>query len=413
MTGDSSRLAIHGGLPLAPSPIRFQWPVMTDRIASAVATQLREATSLYDRSGIVGRFEDAFAGYSSQTRTLAVCSGTAALHSLYYGSRLGAGDEVICSDYGFFATITPLLHLGVRLVLVDSTANGTIDVAQIESACTVRTKAVVATHMWGQPADVVTLRRICDDRGLLLFEDCSHAYDSRIGERVVGSFGDGAAWSMQAKKTLCAGEGGVLATNNEDIFERALLLGHFNQRALRDIRPDSGNARYAFTGTGLKYRAHPLALAMALAQLDDLAALVDGRQEPADMICAALNELPGVRLLSRSTGSTRHSYYSLVALFDPAECGYAREQFVAALRAENIRIADVPLQMRSMHHYPLVQDAGFGQNGYGFSNSLRITGQALKFFIPSVVSEDSVLEKTAICAEAIRKVGRGLAAGRA
>lgn len=352
MSGAGAALAIHGGRPVAAQPVHEVWPRLTPDLEACLLAQARHSLSVYDRSGIVAEFEDAFAGYAGVPRALATSSGTAALHSLYYGARIGPGDEVICCDYGFFATVTPLLQLGATPVFVDCAADGTMSVAAAEAAVTGRTRAVMVTHMWGQPARMDALRALCDRNGLLLFEDCSHAHGARFAGQVVGSLGDGAAWSLQAQKTIWAGEGGVLATGHQDLYERALLLGHFNLRALQEIPPSSPNFARAFTGTGLKYRAHPLGLAVALPQIKTVDQLIEGRNKAASVLTGALSSIPGLELVGSSGPGIVHGYYALVALIDPAACGFGREDFTAALHAENIRLVSIPRQMNSMSHYP-------------------------------------------------------------
>src|SRR6266568_4221347 len=104
MSGAGSDLAIHGGSPVASQPVHEVWPRLTPDLEACLVVQARDSLSIYDRSGIVQEFEDAFAGYVGVPRALATSSGTVALHSLYYGARIGPGDEVICCDYGFFPT---------------------------------------------------------------------------------------------------------------------------------------------------------------------------------------------------------------------------------------------------------------------------------------------------------------------
>jgi perosamine synthetase len=406
-------LAINGGHPVSAYEIRPVWPRVTDELMDALTTQARQAISIYDRSGIVQDFEDVFAAYVGIPTALATSSGTAALHSLYYGAGLGPGDEVVCSDYGFFATIAPLVHLGARPVLVDCSCDGTISVESAEAAITSRTKAIMVTHMWGQPGRLDELRTLCDRKGLLLFEDCSHAHGARFDGSVVGSFGDAAAWSLQAQKTVWAGEGGVLGTNDTALFERALLLGHFNLRALQQIPESSPNFDLAFTGTGLKYRAHPLGLALALPQIGKLDQLIEGRQKSAIILREALSTISGIQLLLREERGTAHGYYALVALIDPEVCGFDREIFIRALRAENIYVASVPRQMATMSHHRLFQmnSAREGRSespSIPLDNSLRITTTAVNFFVPSATADLTEDADVSVVAEGIYKVGKGL-----
>lgn len=408
-----TELALHGGQPVSPEPVHEVWPRLTPDLEACMVAQARQGLSIYDRSGIVQEFEDAFAGYVGVPRALATSSGTAALHSLYYGARIGPGDEVICCDYGFFATVTPLLQLGARPVFVDCSADGTISVASAEAAITDRTRAIVVTHMWGQPGQMDALRSLCDKRGLLLFEDCSHAHGARFAGQVVGSFGDGAAWSLQAQKTIWAGEGGVLATSLPDLYERALLLGHFNLRALQEIPQSSPNFASAFTGTGLKYRAHPLGLALALPQIKTVDQLIEDRQKSAAALIDALRSVPGIEVVQSWQPGTVHSNYALVALIDPTICGFDRQAFTAAMHAENIRTVSIPRQMNSMSQYPVFTQAGAASRITGkLEVSLRITATAIKFFVPAAAADLSGTTTPAVVADAISKVGAGLSRHR-
>ena len=411
-----SELALYGGRPVAAEPVHEVWPRLTPDLEACLVDQARGSLSIYDRSGVVREFEDAFAAYVGVPRALATSSGTAALHSLYYGARIGPGDEVICCDYGFFATVTPLLQLGARPVFVDCAPDGTISAAAAEAAITDRTKAIVVTHMWGQPAQMDALRALCDTRGLLLFEDCSHAHGARFAGQVVGSFGDGAAWSLQAQKTIWAGEGGVLATSLPDLYERALLLGHFNLRALQEIPQSSPNFAAAFTGTGLKYRAHPLGLALALPQIKAVDQLIEDRQKSAAALIGALRSVPGIEVVQNWQPGTVHGNYALVALIDPAACGFDRQAFSAAMHAENIRTVSIPRQMNSMSQYPVFTQAsaagGAARVAGKLEVSLRITATAVKFFVPATAADLTGNTSPAVVADAISKVGAGLSRHR-
>jgi perosamine synthetase len=412
MNGAGRNLALYGGRPTAAQPVHEVWPRLTPELEDCLLTQARGSLSIYDRSGVVREFEDAFATYVGVPRALATSSGTAALHSLYYGARLGPGDEVICCDYGFFATVTPLLQLGATPVFVDCSADGTICVASAEAAITGRTRAIMVTHMWGQPARLDALRALCDRNGLLLFEDCSHAHGARFAGEVVGSLGDAAAWSLQAQKTIWAGEGGVLATGLPDLYERALLLGHFNLRALQEIPQSSPNFERAFTGTGLKYRAHPLGLALALCQIKTVDQLIENRQKAANALIEALRSIPGIELVQDLPPGTMHGNYALVALINPDACGFDRETFTRAMHAENICIVSIPRQMNSMARYPVFKHpgpAGAAARVVGdLAMSRRITATAVKFFVPAESADLTENTSLTVITDAISKLAAGL-----
>jgi perosamine synthetase len=242
-------------------------------------------------------------------------------------------------------------------------------------------------------------------------EDCSHAHGARFDDLPVGSFGKAAAWSLQSKKTIWAGEGGVLSTDDTSVFERALLLGHFNKRALHDIDPASPNHAYAFTGTGLKYRAHPLGLTLALPQVKVLDELVAGRQWFAARLLEALAEVPGLEVLGSSDRRRYHGYYALVGVIDPVRAGFTNREFVDALRAENLHTADVPGQMTSLHRLPVFAALGTCTHG-PLPNSTRISQRAVKFFVPHDRNSDDDSTLSELTARAVRKVSRLLGARR-
>lgn len=258
--------------------LKFTWPKITRPIKRAVMKQLNSAVSIYNQSGIFLEFENKFAALHGRSYSLLCNSGTTAIHSMFVACDLKEGDEVICPAYTFFATVTPLLFLGAKPVLADCDANGNIDPQEVARLITKKTKAVLVTHMWGLPAQMDKLVAICKKHRLLLLEDCSHAHGAKYKGRFVGSFGDLAAWSLQGAKVVTGGEGGILLTNSRRFYERALLLGHYNKRALQGISKESELYPFAVTGFGLKYRAHPLAVAMASEVLNDLPKAASYRQ---------------------------------------------------------------------------------------------------------------------------------------
>jgi perosamine synthetase len=221
-------------------------------------------------------------------------SGTSAPHSMFVACGIRAGDEVIVPAYTFFATVTPLLHLGAVPVLADASADGNLDPEDVAARVTDRTVAVVVTHMWGTPAQAPRLREIANRHGLLLLEDASHAHGASIDDRKVGSFGHAAAFSLNGPKPLSAGEGGFLLTDDEQIYRRALIHGQYNKRCRDEIPNDDPLAAYAITGQGLKLRVHPLAAATTSEQLGHLDDYLDGRQACATYLSDLLSECPGI-----------------------------------------------------------------------------------------------------------------------
>lgn len=242
---------------------KFIWPKIGASEEVAVLKQLRTTVSIYGGGGIFEKFEKKFANYHDRKFALLCNSGTTAIHSMFVAAGLKKGDEVICPAYTFFATVTPLFFTGAKPILCDCDENGNINPDEIIKKITSKTKAVVVTHMWGVPAQMEAISKICHKHKILLLEDCSHAHGAKYNNKIVGSFGDISAWSLQGAKLITGGEGGILTTNNRKFYEKALLLGHYNKRCWNEINLKSDVYKYSHTGMGLKYRAHPLAISLA------------------------------------------------------------------------------------------------------------------------------------------------------
>lgn len=334
----------------------YVWPPITKAVERAVLKQLHTSLSIYDRSGIFEEFERSFAAYHERRYALVCSSGTAAIHSMFVAVGIKEGDEVICPAYTFFATVTPLLFLGAKPVLCDCDINGNIDPQEIEKKITPRTKGVVVTHMWGIPCQMDKIAEICRRHKILLLEDCSHAHGAGYNGEKVGSFGDAAAWSLQGPKNVSGGEGGIMVTDRDDFYYRALLFGHYNKRCKQEIPSDHPLRRFATTGMGLKYRAHPLAVAIALEIFKRLDAHLSVRGKFAEEIITALKDIDGLKPPQLTYGM-RPSWYALVFQYEPSHFrDLSIDNFFEALQAEGLIEADRPGSTSPLNLLPLFQD---------------------------------------------------------
>jgi perosamine synthetase len=206
---------------------------------------------------------------------------------------------------------------------------------------------------------------LCRERGLLLLEDISHAYGATYKGRPVGTFGDAAALSLQAHKTLTGGEGGVLLTRDDELFYRALALGHYTKRCMQEIPAEHPLHDYAVTGLGLKLRIHPLAAAMAEQQLDTMPAVLAGRRRCAGILCRELGSIPGIELPPLPEHASP-SWYGLIFHLDRElfRRGLAGE-VLAALAAEGCSAIDHPKITAPVNRFPLFREPGRVHRGYG------------------------------------------------
>lgn len=213
-------------------------------------------------------------------------SGTAGLHASLMALPLRPGDEIILPCMTFIRCATPLLHLGLIPVLVDiDPSTGNLDPDSVGLAISPKTKAVLAVHMWGIPADMQRLVSICKDRDLYLIEDFSHAHFSRHTDGFVGSFGDLSYGSMQRKKTLSVGEGGLIVTNDEETY--------FRLRQITSPGSFKGTSNYnEFSGFGLNLRMSPFSAFVAKQLIGSVDKIVSDRAAQALAFSELLGQFP-------------------------------------------------------------------------------------------------------------------------
>ncbi|WP_416566020.1 DegT/DnrJ/EryC1/StrS family aminotransferase [Nocardia testacea] len=355
----TSPLGLLGGSPvISDAAPHFSWPPLTEAASLAVIDQLHESISIYDRSGVIARLEDALQHYFGTRYAILTSSGTAALYSMYAACSIGPGDEVVVPAYTFFATATPLLHLGATPVLADCDSSGNLDPADVPRRITERTKAIVVTHMWGMPAQIRRLKALADAHGVLLLEDVSHAHGASVGECKLGTFGQAAAFSMNGPKPLSSGEGGFILTDDEQVYHRVLLHSQYNKRCRDEIPARSDLSRYAVTGMGLKHRIHPLAAALALEQLSHLDEYLAGRQRIAEHIHDELRRAPGLTITWHEP-LARPAWYGFTIRYDGEYFDDVPvERFHAALQAEGCGEFDRPGSTRPLNLLPLFQEPG-------------------------------------------------------
>ena len=226
------------------------------------------------RSGVLAQgprvkaFEEAFAAAVGSRYAVAVASGTAALYLMLLASDIGPGDEVITSPLTFIATANAIVQTGARPVFVD--VDDTLDLSPetAAAAITARTRAILAVHLHGNPADLRAFRQLADERGLLLLQDACQAVGATIGWRPLGTFST-AAYSLYATKNITTGEGGMIATNDRRLAERCASLRH---QAYSD-------REYVHDGIGYNFRMTEMQAAIGLVQLGKLPLVTERRRE--------------------------------------------------------------------------------------------------------------------------------------
>ncbi|KAG5804922.1 hypothetical protein H9Q74_011003 [Fusarium xylarioides] len=338
----------------------FDWPVITQNIRHEVLDQLGTTISIYGNDGVFAEFETEFKQSLGEGTWFALLhnSGSNALSGLYFACNLMPGDEVLFSVYGFHATVAPAMHFGIQPVFVDVDENGNMSSEALQRKITSRTKAVMLTHIWGIPCKMSEILSVLSKYPhVLLLEDCSHAHGASINGKCVGTFGDGAAWSLQGQKIISGGEGGIMVTKHQDFHFRALIWGHYNKRCRSEIPDNHPLAPYALTGTGLKHRAHPIAVRIALNQLRQLLSFQKAKSFNSRRQQEVLKKIPFLTLPefdSNSEQRTCPAWYAFWIRFksDLAPAGLTRTDFVRLLKSAGLDV-DTPNSTRPLYKEPL------------------------------------------------------------
>ncbi|WP_306008574.1 DegT/DnrJ/EryC1/StrS aminotransferase family protein [Bacillus sp. MMSF_3353] len=363
-----NKLAISGGEAVVSLPYNKVWPPINhEEIEACIRLIARRELSYYGREGEVKDLEDKFTEYHQVKYAIATGTGTSSLHSAFFAVGVGPGDEVIVPTYTFLATVTPIFQCYAKPVLCDCEPDtGNIDPEKIKLLITDKTKAIVLTHMWGHPCDMDKILDICKEHKIFLIEDCSHAHGATYNGKKVGSIGDVGCFSLQTNKIISAGTGGILITNNQEIYERATLLGHFRVRSQQCVESEK-YAKYAKTGFGMNYRMHPLGAAMASRQMDDLDRRIEERNKNLNYLTDLLKEIPGINPPITRENVTRGAYYGYKPHYKSEELNnLPLEAYVAALQAEGV---DVHLPgSKPLHLSPIFQEGG-AKDLYSFNGN--------------------------------------------
>jgi perosamine synthetase len=215
------------------------------------------------------RFEREFAAFAGTKHAIACCNGTAVIHIALLALGIGPGDEVIVPTFTYVASANAITYTGATAVFVDSErVHWNLDPARIEAAITPRTKAILAVHLYGHPADMDAIRAIAREHDLFVVEDAAEAHGAEVNGRRVGSLGLVATFSFYGNKIVTTGEGGMITCDNDALVDR--------MRQLRGQGMDP-KRRYWFPIVGYNYRMTNVAAAIGCAQLERVNELIAGR----------------------------------------------------------------------------------------------------------------------------------------
>jgi dTDP-4-amino-4,6-dideoxygalactose transaminase len=320
MTAD--RPALLGGRSLLTEPVPMVRPVVPDRELLLRDVEAVIASGRLTKGPHVRALEEEVSSHLGVRHAVAVSSCTSGLMLVY--RALPPGD-VIVPSFTFMATVSALVWAGHRPVFADvdrGTMN--IDPHRLEPLVTERTRAIVAVHTFGNPADIERLEEFAGRHGLRLIFDAAHGFGARRADVPLGRQGMAQVFSTSPTKLVVSGEGGVVATDDDDLADY-----------VRSGREYGMSANYDSVFPGINARMPELSAVIGRRSLRSLQAAVERRGEMAARYCSLTSQLPGIGFQNVPPGS-RSSFKDFAITVDSAHAGMNRDVLAAALAAEGI-----------------------------------------------------------------------------
>ena len=346
-----------------PAKIPIAGPWITEKeieyVTDAVKTGWYGEANTYQQ-----RFEEAFGNYVSRRHAMALPSATSAIHLALAGLGIGPGDEVIVPDATWIATSAPITYVGATPVFADiEERSWCLTPAALEACTTSRTRAVIVVNLYGGMPDMDTVLAITERRGLAVIEDAAESVGAEYRRRRAGSFGDASVFSFHGSKTLTTGEGGMLLTDDDALYERALVL--------RDHGRAPGPKQFWNQEVGFKYRMSSLQAALGLAQLERIAELVERKRTIFGWYREGFDGLNGVTL-NYAGPMVMNAYWMVTAVIGP-EYRIAKEAMMDALGAQGIATRPFFYPLSSLPAYAATPQARAAQerNRVAYSVSAR------------------------------------------
>jgi dTDP-4-amino-4,6-dideoxygalactose transaminase len=334
---DTSKLALLGGDPVGGMPTGV-YPQFDPSTIRRVAELLQRGATvgLSKKHPEILEAETAIAAWQGMPYCLGTSSGHAALHSAIMGLEITSGDEVITTPYTWGASISCILHNNAIPIFADvDPETGLIDPQSVEQNITPRTRAILAVHIYGQPANMTALCEIARQHNLVVIEDGSQAHGALHRGRKVGTYGDAAGFSCMGGKLLASSEAGYMVTPHEEVYWKAALGGQHMGRSSEEGFPE--DLRDYVDSLVYTYRLNPITAVLLTEQLRKLDAENEARRRNVALFREALEGTQSVGFPIYPEGD-EPVYHMLTMNFRPEAVGLSRDTYLQALRAEGVSI---------------------------------------------------------------------------
>ena len=321
----------------------------------------------------VTEFENQFAAYSGCKYGVAVCNGTLALHLALVALGIKEGDEVIVPSFTMIASAFAVCYTGAKPVFVDADPDTwNMDVKKIEEKISLRTKAIMPVHLFGQMCDMDAIQSIAEKYNLYIVEDAAEAHGATWKGRKAGSCSNVGCFSFFANKNITTGEGGMVVTNDEEIYEK---LKYYKNVCF----PISGPRNYLHNDIGFNYRMSNVVAAIGLAQTEKADEYKAMRIRNNELYRHYLADVPGVSFQKILPDAETVSWMNTI-IINPVKYGHTKDELMTYLKENNV---DTRLLFNGMHRQKSLLDFGCDCSGeYPVCDNLTENG----FYLPSASS---------------------------
>lgn len=381
--------------PFAP------WPSFTQEEADTVQRVLLSNRVNY-WTGEEGReFEKEFANYTGCTHAIALANGTVALELALYALGIGPGDEVITTSRTFIASASCIVMRGATPILADvDPVSQNITADTIHPLITTRTKAIICVHLAGWPCDMDPILALANEHNLKVIEDCAQCHGATYKGRPVGSLADVAAFSFcQDKIMTTGGEGGMLTTNDETIWQKAWeFKDHGKSYDAVYNRQHPPGFRWLHESFGTNWRLTEIQSAIGRIQLRKLSEWIAVRQRHAAILSESFSRIPALRV-TVPFDVISHAYYKYYVFVRPEMIapGWDRDRIMNAINSEGI-----PCYSGSCSE--IYREKAFTVKGYGPANRLPVAKKlgetSLMFLVHPTLNKNNVLDSC----KAVKKI---------
>ena len=336
-----------------------------------------DSTWISSKGRFINDFENSFSEYINVKHATTVSNGTVAIHLALLALGIGEGDEVIVPTLTYIASVNSIAYTGAKPVFVDSLADSwQIDSEDVRRKITPNTKAVMAVHLYGHPCDMDALLAICKEHNLFLIEDCAEAIGTTYKGKHVGTFGDISTFSFFGNKTITTGEGGMVVTNDDTLYDRAV---HFKGQGLAKHR------QYWHDVIGYNYRMTNICAAIGLAQMENIDTVLKQKAKIADTYKSLLKDT-SVEFHDSGSKDVYHSYWMCSILLKDAK---ERENLRKHLDENGIEtrplfypVHTMPMYSDKYQRHPIAENIGW--RGINLPSYPGLTDEDIRFICDKI-----------------------------